>query len=259
MTIIPLVQAVTISVDPTTATIMPGQIQTFTASVNNTSDQIVNWSLSGPSGGCTTAICGTITPQTNGLPATYTAPSTIPNDPNITVTATADAAPNPQATAAVTIAILPASISISPANPTIQAGTTGITTFVANVQNVDAATTEISWTLGCNSQAPAGENCYDFSTDGAGPGCLSDGLGNERCNTGSINDLATVNLSYLPPKILGSNFQLNACAASAGTNGMVPLSASFSASNCVPTGTCSASVCIAVTPPSTSDLMSDRH
>jgi hypothetical protein len=259
MTVIPLVQAVTISVDPTTATIMPAQIQTFTATVNNSSDQIVNWSLSGPSGGCTATICGTITLQTNGAPATYTAPATIPSDPNITVTATADASPNPQATAALTIAILPASISISPANPTLQAGTTGITTFVANVQNVDPTTTEVTWTLGCDSQAPSGENCFDFSSDGAGPGCLSDGLGNERCDTGSIDDFATVNLSYTPPKILGSSFVENACTSASGTNGMVPLTASFSASNCSPTGICTASVCITVTPTSENDLTSDRH
>jgi hypothetical protein len=259
MTIIPLVQTVTISVDPTTATVMPGQVQTFTATVNNTSDQIVNWSLSGPSGGCTATICGTITAQTDGQPATYTAPATIPTDPNITVTATADASPNPQATAAVTIAILPASISISPANPTLQAGSTGITTFVANVQNVDAGTTEVTWTLGCDSQAPSGENCFDFSNDGAGPGCLSDGLGNDRCDTGSIDDFATVNLSYTPPKILGTSFVENACTSTAGTNGMVPLSASFSASNCVPTGVCTASVCITITPPAASDLTSDRR
>jgi hypothetical protein len=259
MTVIPLVQAVTISVDPTTATVMPGQVQTFTATVNNTSDQIVNWSLSGPSGGCNATICGTITLQTNGQPATYTAPATIPTDPNITVTATADASPNPQATAAVTIAILPASISISPANPTLQAGSTSITTFVANVQNVDATTTEVTWTLGCNSQAPAGENCFDFSSDGAGPGCLSDGLGNDRCDTGSIDDFATVDLSYTPPKILGSSFVENACTSTSATNGMVPLTASFSASNCVPTGICSAAVCITVTPPGGSDLTPDRH
>lgn len=257
MTVILLVQNVTISVDPTTATVMPGQIQMFTATVNNSSDQIVNWTLSGPSGGCNATICGTITAQTDGLPATYTAPATIPADPSITVTATADASPNPQATAAVTIAILPASISISPANPTLQAGSTGITTFVANVQNVDAATTEVTWSLGCNSQAPSNENCFDFSSDGAGPGCLSDGLGNDRCDTGSIDDFATVNLSYVPPKILGTDFVQNVCTSSAGSNGMVPLSASFSASNCVPTGVCSASVCITITPPATTDLTSD--
>jgi hypothetical protein len=257
MTVTPLVQTVTISVDPTTATVMPGQIQMFTANVQNSPDQIVNWTLSGPSGGCNATICGTITAQTNGQPTTYTAPATIPADPNIIVTATADASPNPQATAAVTIAILPASISISPANPTLQAGSTSITTFVANVQNVDAATTQVDWTLGCNSQAPLGENCFDFSSDGAGPGCLSDGSGPPVCNTGSIKDYATVDLSYTPPKILGTNFVENACSSTSGTNGMVPLSASFQAMNCVPTGVCTASVCITITPPVAPDLTSD--
>jgi hypothetical protein len=250
ITVTPLVQTVTISVTPPSATLMPGQTQTFSADVNNTADQIVNWTLSGPSGGCNSTICGTITAQTDGQPATYMAPQAIPANPNITVTATADAAPHPQAMAAVTIAILPASVSISPANPNIQAGSTSTITFVAKVENVDPTTTEVSWTMGCNSLAPAGENCFDFSTDGAGPGCLNDGLGQSTCfGGGSITDLSTVNLSYTAPEILGSNFQSNACTASAGTNGLVPLTASFNASNCLPSGVCSASVCITVTPP----------
>ncbi|HYA24128.1 MAG TPA: hypothetical protein VEF05_08205 [Terriglobales bacterium] len=251
MTIIPLVQQVTISVNPTSTTLMPSQQQPFTATVNNTSDQIVNWTLSGPSGGCNPTICGTITAQTDGGPATYVAPASIPADPNITVTATADASPHPQATAAVTIAILPASISIAPANPTVQAGSTTSTTFVATVENVDPNTTEVSWTLECNSEAPAGENCGTFFPLGeAGPGCLSDGLGHDICLGGEgITDLATVNMSYLPPKELGSNFEANYCTSSAGTNGLVPLTAQFNASNCVPSGVCSATVCITVTPP----------
>jgi hypothetical protein len=255
MTIIPLVQQVTISVQPTKATLMPSQQQEFTANVNNTSDQMVSWTLSGPPGGCNPTICGTITfpDPTNTLVATYTAPPTIPADPNITVTATAEAAPNPQATAAVTIAILPASISIAPANATVQAGSTSSTTFVATVENVDPTTTSVSWTLGCNSQAPDGflgpENCGSFLGDGAGPGCLSDGGSHDICSSGSFSDFATVNLSYLPPKILGSNFVENVCTSTAGTNGLVPLTAQFTASNCGTSGVCIATVCITVTPP----------
>jgi len=252
MTITKFIQQITVDLSPLTATVMPGQQQLFKASVNNSPDQIVNFSLSGPTGGCIPTICGTITLQTNGDPATYTAPATIPPDPNITVTATADAAPNPQATAAVTIAILPASISISPADPTVQAGSTSVTTFVATVENVDPNTTSVTWTLGCDSQAPdigGGENCRSFIGDGAGPGCLSDGLDNDICVAGSFSDFATVNMSYTPPKILGSNFDENVCTTTPGTNGLVPLTANFTASNCLNGGICSATVCITVTPP----------
>jgi hypothetical protein len=256
MTIVPLVQPVTISVDPSSVTLMPSQSQEFTADVNNTSDKIVNWTLTGVPGGCTPALCGTINggiiAQTNDAPVNYVAPASIPADPKITLVATADAAPNPQASAAITIAILPASISIAPVNPTVQAGTTSPTTFAATVENVDPTTTSVSWTLGCNSQAPDGflgpENCGSFLGDGAGPGCLSDNNGHDICASGSFSDLATVSLSYVPPKILGSNFEENACTQSAGTNGLVPLTGSFSATNC-PGGTCTATVCITVTPP----------
>jgi hypothetical protein len=254
MTIVPLSQQVTISVQPTSATVMPSQQQEFTADVNHTSDQVVTWTLSGPPGGCNPTICGTITfpDPNNTLVIDYVAPTAIPADPNITVIATANAAPNPQATAAVTIAILPASISVAPANPTVQAGSTSSTTFVATVENVDPTTTSVSWTMGCNSQAPNGflgpENCGSFLGDGAGPGCLSDNNGHDICASGSFSDFATVNLSYLPPKILGSNFVENVCTSTAGTNGLVPLTADISAPNC-PGGICQATVCITVTPP----------
>ena len=253
ITVTPFQQTITVDVTPPSATLMPGQQQQFTAVVNATSDQIVNWTLSGPPGGCNATICGTITPQTDGLPATYVAPATIPADPNITITATADASPHPKDTASVTIAILPASISISPANPTVQAGSTSSTTFVAIVENVDPTSTSVSWTLGCISQAPDGflgpENCGSFLGDGAGPGCLNDGNGHDICSAGSFSDFATVNLSYTPPKILGDNFDQNACTSTAGTNGLVPLTAEFNASNCGVSGVCSATVCITVTPP----------
>jgi hypothetical protein len=254
ITITPFVQKTTITVTPTSAIVMPGQQQQFTADVNPGTDQIVNWMLSGPSGGCNATICGTVTPQTNGNPATYTAPQTIPQDPNIVVTATADAAPHPQATAAIQIAILPASISISPANGSIQAGSTGSVTFVAHVQNVDPTTTSISWTLGCISQAPFDpfgdpENCFDSSGDGGGPGCLQDESGNQSCGASSISDPANVQISYTPPQILGTSFVQNSCTSTAGTDGLVPLTASFNAPNCGASGVCSTSVCITVTPP----------
>ncbi|MBZ5613017.1 MAG: Ig-like domain-containing protein [Acidobacteriia bacterium] len=68
-----------ISVSPSTASLIAGAAQQFTASVTGTSSTAVTWSVSG----CTGTSCGTI--DNNGL---YTAPSLIPSDTTVNVVAT---------------------------------------------------------------------------------------------------------------------------------------------------------------------------
>ena len=68
-----------ISVSPSTASLIAGATQQFTASVTGTSSTAVTWSVSG----CTGTGCGTI--DNNGL---YTAPSLIPSDTTVNVVAT---------------------------------------------------------------------------------------------------------------------------------------------------------------------------
>ena len=94
--------SVEIWIGPTSATLIAGGQQQFTATVAGTSNTAVTWSMS-PS-------VGTLT--TNGL---YTAPGAISASQNITITATSVANPNASATATVTL------------NP---GGTTGTATFV---------------------------------------------------------------------------------------------------------------------------------
>jgi hypothetical protein len=94
VTITPAPPPITVTVQPPgPVPVLPGQSQQFTANVNGTSDQVVFWSLSGVPGGCVTQpqICGTITAQTDGGPATYTAPSSVSGNLTITITAVADA------------------------------------------------------------------------------------------------------------------------------------------------------------------------
>src|SRR5208282_3076771 len=77
----PLQPPVAVSVTPATATLYGGQTQQFTATVTNTSNTAVTWTIS-PAG------TGTI--NSSGL---YTAPATISTQQTVTVTATSQASP----------------------------------------------------------------------------------------------------------------------------------------------------------------------
>ena len=72
--------AVTVDVSPSTASVIITQTQQFTATVGNTSDKTVKWSVNGTAGGSATV--GTISDA--GL---YTAPASLPGSGQITVTA----------------------------------------------------------------------------------------------------------------------------------------------------------------------------
>src|SRR5262249_36542418 len=63
---------------PGPVSVMPGATVQFSAQVNNLPTDVVNWTLSGPVGGCNPSICGTITAQTNNTFAFYTAPQNVP-------------------------------------------------------------------------------------------------------------------------------------------------------------------------------------
>lgn len=74
----------TVTVSPGNAPVRVGETQQFTASVSNTTNPAVTWSVGGVAGGNTTL--GTI--SNTGL---YTAPATLPNPNTVTVTATSQA------------------------------------------------------------------------------------------------------------------------------------------------------------------------
>jgi RHS repeat-associated protein len=89
----PLQPPVTVSVTPATATLYGGQTQQFTATVANTSNTAVTWTIS-PAG------TGTI--SSSGL---YTAPATISAQQKVTVTATSQA--NTTASASSKVILMP--------------------------------------------------------------------------------------------------------------------------------------------------------
>jgi hypothetical protein len=87
---------VSISISPGTASVAIGASQTFTATVQKTSNTAVTWQVNGATGG--SASTGTI--STSGV---FTAPATVPSPATVTVTAIAQANTSMSASATVTI------------------------------------------------------------------------------------------------------------------------------------------------------------
>ena len=118
-----------ISLTPTTVTLGQSQTQAFTATVANTSNTAVTWSLSPAVGSISAA----------GL---YTAPASITSAQTITVTATSVADSTKSASASVSLSP-PVSVSLAPTAVTLyQSQTQAFTSTVANTSN-----TAVTWSL----------------------------------------------------------------------------------------------------------------
>jgi uncharacterized protein (DUF1800 family) len=99
---------ITVTVTPATATVGAGNLAQFIATVTNTTDLDVTWSVNGTTGGSPSV--GTI--NSNGI---YTAPYTTPANNTVTITATSLANPAKSGSATVTLANpVPAIMSITP-------------------------------------------------------------------------------------------------------------------------------------------------
>ncbi len=121
-----------VSISPPSATLAPGQQQSFAAIVAGTANQQVTWNVSGTACGAGAA-CGTI--DATGL---YTAPATAPSPNNFVIVATSSEDTSRTATAAVTIALQPAILSLSPSSGV--AGAAGGFTLLVEGGNFAAST-----------------------------------------------------------------------------------------------------------------------
>ncbi len=116
--------AVSVTVTPATASVQVNMTQQFNATVNNSTNQVVTWSVSASGGAITSG----------GL---YMAPASVPSG-TVTVTATSTTVPAVLGTATVTVTNPPpppppVSIAISPTSATVRVGRTRA--FTATVQN----------------------------------------------------------------------------------------------------------------------------
>jgi len=135
---------ITVTISPTSATVSPGAQQQFTATVTGSTNKSVTWSVTGT--GCVAYYCGTITSL--GL---YTAPSTVPNPPVVTVTAYSKADPSKSASATVNLAV-PIVVTVSPASAQLVVGQQQ--KFTASVTGTaNTAVTWSVWGAGCSGVA----------------------------------------------------------------------------------------------------------
>jgi hypothetical protein len=94
--VVTIILPVVVTISPTSSVLAVTGQQQFQATVNGSTDIVVEWSVSGP--GCSGSACGSIT--SSGL---YTAPATVPATATITVKASAQVESSQSASATVTI------------------------------------------------------------------------------------------------------------------------------------------------------------
>ncbi len=136
--------SITFTSQPATLSVAAGQqLFPFQVSIINTSNTNVNWSVTGA--GCTGVACGTIipiSPVAQATPITYTAPSTLPNPPVVTVTATSAADPTKSVPLNVNLTL---AVQITPNAPSVFL--LGFQPFAANVVGQGANPVTASWSL----------------------------------------------------------------------------------------------------------------
>lgn len=180
---------VTISINPTSANVRAGSSQTFTAQLNNATNQNVTWTVNRVAGG--SASTGTISG------GAYTAPATLPNPNAITVGVTSVQDPSVSATSAV--ALWNPTPTISSVNPaTFAAGSFALTVhggnFVSGAQVIFGgsalATTFISSTQLSATGSEASAGTFGVSVGNPNPGGSV---------SGSVNITVTVASGGNPP------------------------------------------------------------
>lgn len=208
----------TITISPSSAVVVLGGSQSFTATVSGNSNANVNWSISGT--GCSGGACGSLsssppstptssssstcttttsTTSTCTLPATaiYTAPPTITSPNTVTITVTSQAVSTATATATVTLDS-GVRVHVTPASATV--GTTETITLSATVTGT--SNTGVNWTVNgtANGSTTAGQICQVGSNPCAAP-------------TAPVNTV-----TYLAPASAPASNPINVAAVSAADN-----------------------------------------
>ena len=139
-----------ISVSPNNVLVAVNATQQFTALVTFSTNTAVTWQVNGVAGGNSTV--GTI--GTGGL---YTAPSSVPSDSSVTITAISEADTSKSATA--NVQITPPTLVISPTGLSLTAGSQQVFTATSLQQPVKPA-----WSVTCASQTAT--DCGTITSDG---------------------------------------------------------------------------------------------
>lgn len=144
---------IAVTVSPTAGMVLLGNSTTFMATVTNTGNTAVTWSVNGVAGGSTAA--GTITEL-----GVYTAPADLPSPASVQLTATSVADPTKVASAAVTISS-DIVVQIAPNVAGVELG--ALQAFVGTVHSAGHPDIALRWSI---AGAACPNNCGSVGTKG---------------------------------------------------------------------------------------------
>lgn len=160
---------VTVTLSPAMATLSIGNRETFTAQIQNSSDQTVLWSVNGISGGSVTLgqVCVTGSNPCQAVTAgvagsvDYVAPAGVPSPNPVTLSAVSQSSPTASASSSITI--LPhVIVSISPPSATLAPNATqGFTAVVAGTTDQ-----QVIWTISGAACTASGSPCGTIDPTG---------------------------------------------------------------------------------------------
>ena len=157
----PPTPSITVTVTPTSGTILLGNSQTFAATVTNTTNTSVSWSVNSIPAGSASA--GTITAD-----GVYTAPADLPSPTTVTIAATSQADATKSATAQLTIAS-DITIGLAPANASVELGATQ--SIHATLTSAGHPDTAVRWSVS-GAACPSACGSVDLSGKYTAPGIL---------------------------------------------------------------------------------------
>jgi len=146
--------SISVSVTPGSGNVLLGETLSFTATVSNSTNTAVTWSVSGVAGG--SAQAGTI--SADGL---YTAPIDLPTGGTVQVTATSQADASKSASATVTV-VSDLTVSVTPNASSVELGAQQ--SFQATIQSQGKPDPTVRWSL---AGAACPNACGSITSSGA--------------------------------------------------------------------------------------------
>jgi hypothetical protein len=161
ITLPPPPPVISVTISPLSGTILLGNSEPFAATVTNTSNTGVTWSVNGVAGG--TAATGTISAS-----GTYTAPADLPASPVVQITATSLADASASATAQITITS-DIAVAISPPAASVELG--AVQAFHASITSNGHPDPTVRWSVS-GAACPASCGSVDLNGNYTAPGIL---------------------------------------------------------------------------------------
>lgn len=203
---------VTVFVSPSSATLLAGGTQSFTAAVGNTSNTSVTWTLLDgyPNGSACPTACGSLS-STTANPVTYTAPPSPPaKDELFTIVATSQAYPTITSDAAITFRAI--GVAVSPES--VLNLSLGATQTFTDTVTGDSSASGVTWDLtrggtacssGCGSLSETTSAGNSGSTTYTAPSSPPGTLGGVILTAASVKDPSKTAPATIYLPVAGTN------------------------------------------------------